>query len=402
MVFGIDDAAFATIASAAIGAAANGASAVANSKLNKKNRQWQEKMYQWQLADQRADTESARAYQLALIDQQNRYASPENQVKLLKEAGLNPALAYSGNTTGATSSVAGGQATQAAPTPGNPSTFGYDFSGIGQAASDALKYSIEQQRVKNETSRVNSENALRQADAILKAKQAGQISEEVAGIRLDNLFKEMSFEDRLQAISLQNDETVQKINKVISDMSVNDMQKKEMQARIDTFHTSIEQMNAEIMNTMADTTLKGQQTQLTVAQEEYYHVLKNYQKEMNALVIAKMKTEEQLKRYYQQMQDESLSREELNKVQTAYTSLRVDWYNYETIMHSINQLMNGAAAGAEAVVTAKGGRGAKYRRGTSSSTIDYEMSSNNMEPAEFDRIFPEIYPGMPLQPPTQL
>lgn len=76
------------IIAAGISAAASGGNALATSKLNKKTRQWNEKMYATQRADALADWQM-----------QNAYNSPEQQMARLEQAGLNPNLVYGDGAT---------------------------------------------------------------------------------------------------------------------------------------------------------------------------------------------------------------------------------------------------------------------------------------------------------------
>lgn len=69
-----------TAAGSALGA---GGSAIAQGKMNKKTRQFSERMYGVQRKDALADWQM-----------QNEYNSPEMQMQRLREAGLNPNLVY--------------------------------------------------------------------------------------------------------------------------------------------------------------------------------------------------------------------------------------------------------------------------------------------------------------------
>lgn len=75
----------ASLIAAGIGAASQGANAFAQGKMNKKTREWNEKMYGIQRTD-------------ALNDwmRQNEYNSPTAQMQRLRDAGLNPHLVYGG------------------------------------------------------------------------------------------------------------------------------------------------------------------------------------------------------------------------------------------------------------------------------------------------------------------
>jgi len=74
-----------SIVAAGITAAGQGVNAFAQGKMNKKTRQWNEKMYGRQREDALADW--ART---------NQYNSPLAQMQRFKEAGLNPHLIYGG------------------------------------------------------------------------------------------------------------------------------------------------------------------------------------------------------------------------------------------------------------------------------------------------------------------
>ena len=72
-----------TLIAAGIGAASQGANALAIGKMNKKTREWNEAQYAIQ-----------RKHALVDWQRQNEYNSPAEQMRRLKEAGLNPNLVY--------------------------------------------------------------------------------------------------------------------------------------------------------------------------------------------------------------------------------------------------------------------------------------------------------------------
>lgn len=158
--------------------AQGGAQLWANSNMNKKNRDWQEKM----VRDQRQ-------YEEKLYNQ--RY-SPSAQAQNLASAGLNP---YNGNTqsmnVGTSSSV---------PT---PATSPQDFSSIGQAgqaiasglhARQAMKLQRDQfnQAVTNDTRKFlielkQLELSEQETSAMIKSKE-----EEIRGMKLKNDIEELN------------------------------------------------------------------------------------------------------------------------------------------------------------------------------------------------------------------
>lgn len=72
-----------------IAAASSAGSAIAQGKLNRKNRKWQEKMYNQRLQDQRADWQMQNEYNEEMY---NKYNSPIAQVQQQQAAGLNSDL----------------------------------------------------------------------------------------------------------------------------------------------------------------------------------------------------------------------------------------------------------------------------------------------------------------------
>lgn len=78
---------------AGLAAASTAGNFLAQGKLNKKNRQWQEKMYERRLADQRADWQMQNEYNEQLTEEYwDKYNSPTAQVKAAQQAGINPDL----------------------------------------------------------------------------------------------------------------------------------------------------------------------------------------------------------------------------------------------------------------------------------------------------------------------
>jgi hypothetical protein len=76
-----------TIGIGAAAALGQGANIIATNRLNKKTREWNEKMYGIQRKDALSDW-----------DRQNAYNAPQQQMQRLKEAGLNPNMVYGKGT----------------------------------------------------------------------------------------------------------------------------------------------------------------------------------------------------------------------------------------------------------------------------------------------------------------
>lgn len=134
-----------------------GASAVSQGKLNKRNRQWQEKMYEKQRTDRLSDWE-----------RQNAYNSPQAQMDRLSAAGLNPNLVYgkgADNTAGPVSEA----------TVGNWNPKPMDFSGLGRGAADSLAAYNNFRLGSAQIGNLETKNTVNVQDAALKAASAGNV-----------------------------------------------------------------------------------------------------------------------------------------------------------------------------------------------------------------------------------
>jgi len=138
------------IAAAGISALSAGGQAYAQGKTNKKTREWNEKMYGVQREDAMADWQRV-----------NDYNSPVNQMKLLREAKLNPNLVY-GNGTSVTASPVRSSDT------GNWNPQTPDYASIPGAALQGISayqdYTMQQEQLK--TMQVARDNM--NLDGILK------------------------------------------------------------------------------------------------------------------------------------------------------------------------------------------------------------------------------------------
>ena len=110
-----------------------------NLKIAQMNNEWSEKMMQKQMD-----------YNTEMWNKQNEYNDPSAQVERLTKAGVNPALALSIISTGSASAASSPSLPSPSQTQVQP--YRYDFSGLGEAVTTAL-------RVQNET---------KQADAVAR------------------------------------------------------------------------------------------------------------------------------------------------------------------------------------------------------------------------------------------
>lgn len=204
------------------------------------------KQYQQQRADALADRAHLEARQDELIEQQ--YAPA--QVARLKEAGLNPALAYGGNSSTPAPVV---NNTMPNPSPSNSfSSLPVDLLGfVKQAQDNHLRERetvvAERQQDLNE-SIANFDITLKRAQSIEALAHAGLMNAEEAGKIIDNLFAQQSFQDRLSTIKANLDKTNQEVTNL-------GLQGTLLQSEINMIPLKIEKIQADIENVRANTNL---------------------------------------------------------------------------------------------------------------------------------------------------
>lgn len=131
----------------------SGVNALSQGSMNKKTRQWNEKMYQVQRRNSLADWAM-----------QNEYNSPTQQMARLRKAGLNPNLAYGNLADGNASSVQ-----QQDVKSWNPQPVQVDLEG---AASSGISTWYDIKMKEAQIDNLTTQNTVLTNDAILKAVQA--------------------------------------------------------------------------------------------------------------------------------------------------------------------------------------------------------------------------------------
>lgn len=174
----------------AIGAASNLAggalNAMSQNRQNKKSREWSSQMYDKQKGDN-----------LAFWTQQNEYNSPAQQMKRLKEAGLNPALMYGGG---------GGSGGGSAPSIKTPEVQKAQFqapefgTGVQNAGTSVINsiydYELKEQQLNN----LKSDNTVKLTQAELLASQ---IDRSKFDLDLDSQLREVSADARRESLRQQ-------------------------------------------------------------------------------------------------------------------------------------------------------------------------------------------------------
>jgi len=158
---------------AAASLATTGINALSQGSLNKKTRQWNEAQYQRQRTDALSDW--ART---------NEYNSPLQQMARFKEAGLSPHLIYGGGANSISQPVRSTDTKSWSPNA--PQIDG------GQIVSQY--FGVQQQQ-----------------NALEIQKQ------QILGLKLDNMYKDQTLPDRVEAPGLNNAQTNMKIDNIMED-----------------------------------------------------------------------------------------------------------------------------------------------------------------------------------------
>lgn len=158
-------------------------------------------MYNQGLEFNKAEAERARQYNTSMLQYQNAYNSPAQQIQRMKAAGLNPDLMYGNGQLGASS--ASGNGSPAATAPGAPSGTSVNPQSlrVGDAIMNAL--SIERQKaeidnIKQNTANSGTQNKILQTEAsFLAAIRQNDVTLQelgIVGAGKDNQMKDEQIE----------------------------------------------------------------------------------------------------------------------------------------------------------------------------------------------------------------
>lgn len=164
----------AAIIAGAATAAAAGTSAIAQGKLNRKNRKWQEKMYNKQVADRRADAEAQAQRQKDLAEwAYMKFDSPAAQRAGNRAAGINPFVEGS-SIQPAQVNPGSAQAAQGGDVPGSGPYQMNPMSALQSGASSIIQNAMLDRQMKN----ADADIALKDAQRIKTLAEAqGQTNE---------------------------------------------------------------------------------------------------------------------------------------------------------------------------------------------------------------------------------
>lgn len=164
----------AAIIAGAATAAAAGTSAIAQGKLNRKNRKWQEKMYNKQVADRRADAEAQAQRQKDLAQwAYTNFDSPAAQRAANRAAGINPFVEGS-TIQPAQVNPGSAQAAQGGDVPGSGPYQMNPMSALQSGVSSIIQNAMLDRQMEN----VDADIALKDAQRIKTLAEAqGQTNE---------------------------------------------------------------------------------------------------------------------------------------------------------------------------------------------------------------------------------
>lgn len=164
----------AAIIAGAATAAAAGTNAIAQGKLNRKNRQWQEKMYAKQVADRRADAEAQAQRQKEMAEwAYTKFDSPAAQRAANRAAGINPFVEGS-TIQPAQVNPGSAQAAQGGDVPGSGPYQMNPMSALQSGASSIIQNAMLDRQMKN----ADADIALKDAQRVKTLAEAqGQTNE---------------------------------------------------------------------------------------------------------------------------------------------------------------------------------------------------------------------------------
>lgn len=254
------DVAYLQLASQNFGTALNVAASAAETK---KARNWQEAMYQRQRSDALADYDMRLADIKNMQAEQREYDSYASQVERLKDAGLNPSLAYGGENNGVQISSQNDVRSSIFPSPVTPSPVGAALGDITQAGYRAAQIALQDKQIALEKQRVDFQRDLSAAQALKALSERNLIDAQTYNKGLENIFAESTLGKRIEQVNVSVDEATQRIQESkqiilesISRINVNEKQVQKISADIDLINQNFknlklmaEQIKAETFKT---------------------------------------------------------------------------------------------------------------------------------------------------------
>lgn len=184
---------------------------VTNKNLQRETNQQNKELFYQQLAAAREQYERERQENRYLVDQAYQRSLPKEQVKALREAGINPAFAFDSGSFGTPSTQIGSppsSPTPSAPTMVAPQMVAPDLSALGQGISNAANYYLSSQRQEADISYLKQKEVnetLETIGRLQKYTYENKHLEAVSNqIMQDVLFNQETWNSRKQNLDLIN------------------------------------------------------------------------------------------------------------------------------------------------------------------------------------------------------
>lgn len=250
-------AAGAAIITGAATIAASGANAYAQGKMNKRALNYNREAYARQRTDALSDYET-----------QNRYNSPEEQMKRFRDAGLNPNLIYGQQNEGATVRSSDMQSwNPRAPSfdiqPGNIVSQYFDTrlreAQIDQARASITVMQQDALQKAQQTANLSTQNAMGEFN-LMQSKRLAETQVQAAQANLDNVRQQTESSKTTQSIALQENER----RAALTSQSLQEGIQRILQIRAQTANTYEERkrIQSSIENLNTDTDLKKEDLEL--------------------------------------------------------------------------------------------------------------------------------------------
>lgn len=218
------------IAAAAAGGLSNAFNAVSTAFQNRKQRKWNEKMYERQRADALAD-----------FNMQNEYNSPAAQMARLKEAGLNPNLVYKNGADNT-----GGPVRSSSVEGWKPQAPQVDASFVAPALSSIYDIQVKQAQVDN----IKAATTVAAMEAALKAAQTVD-----TGLSAERKKFDLGLSKDLRVVSLET--AVEGLRQLRTSIANLEMGTKSTALGMSATSANIDKTKAETERTKAETKRTG-------------------------------------------------------------------------------------------------------------------------------------------------
>lgn len=238
----------------------SGIGAATSATQNKKNREFQQQLLEnqqdfareqreWQLETEKALTADERAYNEEMY---NKYQSPGAYVRQLEDAGLNPSLAYGGNSAGSPEiadygNIQAGSSPLSSPLP--QFDMSHHFSDISKNLVSLSSQAIQSRMADNDAARVEFQRQVASAQTLRYLSERDLIDKETYGRELDNLFKESTLGKRIEQVNVSVDEASQRIAESkqvilesLSRVNVNEKQSSKISADIELVNQNLKNL----------------------------------------------------------------------------------------------------------------------------------------------------------------